>query len=93
MEVVTPPAAAAPAPSPTPEPTPNPAAAAPPSASPTPPSPAPPSPSPAPNNWIEALPQDRKDFVANKGFKEPSDLLESYINLEKLRIGLRRCGV
>lgn len=36
-------------------------------------------------DWTSTLDADKKGYVQNKGFKAPSDLLESYINLEKLR--------
>jgi len=37
------------------------------------------------NSWIDSLPADLQNVVTSKGFKEPSDVLNSYVNLEKLR--------
>lgn len=38
-----------------------------------------------PQNWAASLPDEYKGYVENKGWKDPSDLLHSYQNLEKLR--------
>jgi hypothetical protein len=35
-------------------------------------------------SWLDALDADGKNYVSKKGFKEPKDVLQSYINLEKL---------
>lgn len=35
--------------------------------------------------WTESLSPEMKDYVTTKGFKDPSMLLDSYVNLEKLR--------
>lgn len=35
--------------------------------------------------WAETFSPELKEYIANKGFKDPSMLLDSYINLEKLR--------
>lgn len=35
--------------------------------------------------WVDALSPELKGFAENKGFKDPSALLESYRNLEKLQ--------
>jgi len=40
---------------------------------------------PAPIKWTDSLKSEHKDYVEGKGFKDPSAVLESYINLEKLR--------
>lgn len=51
-----------------------------------------PSSAPAPSNWIEAIPDaDLKGWAQNKGFKEPTDALNSYRNLEKL-MGADKAG-
>lgn len=40
---------------------------------------------PAPDtSWMDALGDDVKGFVANKAWKEPKDVVESYRNLEKM---------
>lgn len=40
---------------------------------------------PAPDaSWLEALDDDIKGFVANKAWKAPKDVVESYRNLEKM---------
>jgi hypothetical protein len=55
------------------------------------PAPAPPSPSPAPvpapvaDAWLTGVSDEQKGYVQNKGWKAPGELLESYVNLEKLR--------
>lgn len=36
------------------------------------------------SDWTTTLSTDHKGYVQNKGFKDPSMVLESYINLEKL---------
>jgi hypothetical protein len=47
---------------------------------------------PAAGNWIEAIPDaDLKGWAQNKGFKEPTDALNSYRNLEKL-MGADKAG-
>lgn len=63
---------AAPAPAAAPTPTPAPAAAAPPAGS-------------AQANWSDSLSPEMKDLVTQRGFKDPGQVLESYVNLEKLR--------
>ena len=35
-------------------------------------------------SWLDALDDDTKGFVENKGWKEPTDILTGYRNLEKL---------
>lgn len=40
---------------------------------------------PAPAGWMDGLPEDARGYVENKGWKEPTDVLASYQNLEKLR--------
>lgn len=40
---------------------------------------------PTPASWTDSLSADLKNYVDNKGFKDPGAVLESYINLEKLR--------
>lgn len=54
---------------------------------------APPAASAAPaSNWIEAIPDaELKGWAQNKGFKEPTDALNSYRNLEKL-MGADKAG-
>lgn len=37
------------------------------------------------NSWIESLSPDQQNYVKNKGWKDSKSVLESYINLEKLR--------
>ena len=39
----------------------------------------------ASSDWLTGLSDEHKGYVANKQFKAPVDLLESYIQLEKLR--------
>jgi len=39
----------------------------------------------APTPWTESLSVEQKDYVTNKGFTDPASVLESYVNLEKLR--------
>lgn len=36
-------------------------------------------------SWTATLPEDVRGYAENKGWKDPSDLLSSYKNLEKLR--------
>ena len=36
-------------------------------------------------SWVESLSSELQTVVLDKGFKEPSDVLNSYVNLEKLR--------
>lgn len=36
-------------------------------------------------SWVEGLKPEHKEYVSTKGFQDPSSVLESYINLEKLR--------
>lgn len=80
MSEVIPAAPAAPSPA-SPAASPAPAAAAP-----TPsPTPAPTAPAPAAPSWAANLAPEMRDYVMNKGFSEPSQLLDSYVNLEKLR--------
>lgn len=35
-------------------------------------------------DWTSALPDEMKGYIANKGFKEPGQAMESYRNMEKL---------
>lgn len=37
------------------------------------------------SKWSESLSPELKEYVTNKGFKDPTSVLESYRNLEKLR--------
>lgn len=37
------------------------------------------------NSWTDSFSPELKDYVSNKGFKDPKAVLDSYINLEKLR--------
>lgn len=39
----------------------------------------------APQSWVDSLSDDHRAYVETKGFKEPSAVLDSYRNLEKLR--------
>lgn len=39
---------------------------------------------PAPSDWTSGFNDDLKGYVQNKGFKDPSAVLDSYRNLEKL---------
>lgn len=73
MEVQT----AAPAPG-----TPAPAAAAPAAAA---PAAAPASAAPAIPSWTDGFDASQKDYIAQKGFQDNKALLDSYVNLEKLR--------
>lgn len=50
----------------------------------TPPVP-PTTPPPAASDWTTGLSDDAKAYVANKGFKDPAAVLESYRNFEKLQ--------
>lgn len=65
------------------EATPTPAAPAAPAPTPT------PTPAPAaaatPTEWTASLKPELKDFVAQRQFKDPSAVVESYINFEKLK--------
>lgn len=36
-------------------------------------------------SWVDSFDADAKDFVTQRGFKDPKSLLDSYRNLEKLR--------
>jgi hypothetical protein len=36
-------------------------------------------------SWVDTLPDDVKEYVGGKGFKDPADVVNSYRNLEKLR--------
>lgn len=38
----------------------------------------------APAEWTAALPENLKGYVTNKGFKDPSSVVDAYQNLEKL---------
>ena len=38
----------------------------------------------APADWTAGLPEEMKGYVQNKGFKDPSAVVESYRNFEKL---------
>lgn len=62
----------APNPTPNPDPAPNPAPAAAPASAAT------------PTDWTSGFSEERKGYVQNKGFKDPSMVLDSYQNLEKL---------
>lgn len=42
-------------------------------------------PTPPTTGWSDGLPDDMKGYVENKGWKDPSEVLSSYQNLEKLR--------
>lgn len=37
-----------------------------------------------PSDWTTGLKDDVKGYVANKGFKDPASILDSYMNMEKL---------
>lgn len=41
--------------------------------------------SPTPGDWMAGFSDDQKGYVANKGFKGPLDVLDSYRNFEKLQ--------
>lgn len=43
---------------------------------------------PAPTDWHSGLSEELKGYVANKGFKDPASVVDSYRNLEKL-IGVK----
>lgn len=44
-----------------------------------------PNPTPAPaGNWYDSFDPDTKGYIQNKGFKDPSDVVQSYRNFEKL---------
>jgi hypothetical protein len=72
--ITTPPAANAPAPAPGGTPVAGPGGA-----------PTDPGAQPTPADWTQSLNPDLQTYVAKKGFKDPSSVLESYVNLEKLR--------
>lgn len=38
-----------------------------------------------PQDWTTSFSEDQKAFVTNKGFKDAASVLDSYVNLEKLR--------
>lgn len=40
---------------------------------------------PADNDWFSTLDPTQQEYVSKKGFKDPKSVLNSYINLEKLR--------
>lgn len=42
-------------------------------------------PEPGSPKWTDAFDPNLKDYVSQKGFQDPKSVLESYINLEKLR--------
>jgi hypothetical protein len=46
--------------------------------------------SPAPQ-WYDALPEDTRGLIQNKGWKDPVDVINSYSNLEKL-LGADKAG-
>ena len=46
----------------------------------------------APADWTDALPDDARDFVRNKGWDGPADLLDSYRHLERL-VGAERIAL
>lgn len=43
-----------------------------------------PNPAPAPVEWTAGLNDDAKQYVSSKGFKDPSSVIESYRQIEKL---------
>lgn len=45
----------------------------------------------AAENWYKDMPADHHPYIANKGWKGPNDVLESYVNLEKL-MGADKAG-
>ena len=47
----------------------------------------PPPPPPTSTSWTEKLTPEQKGYIENKGFKEPTDILNSYQNFEKLMGG------
>lgn len=71
------------APVPAPTPAPAPAASAAMSAPPPAADPAP-APAPAPTDWTSGLKEETRGYVTNKGWKNTSEVLDSYQNLEKL---------
>lgn len=42
-------------------------------------------PPPANNSWLDSFDADTKEYVNQKNFKDPKDVIESFRNLEKLR--------